>query len=322
MMELSESCRDDTPLDAAILDWLTMLSDQWLAVDVPALSSQASLALHVCVQTGLVELQIPCTAWGTDRQDRIRGTFYVSGGWQPSDLTNCLRHHFAGWSQQPVSIQQDIHQRARLTDDGRGAQQDALSDDPLLRLTAIQAAVGLRPAARIRFAMDLSERAASATASAQATASGGDVIVNVDLGSMLDRASTAPSPSPRPKQSAPLDQLPRTGLTKKQQIDAWLTRYLKEHQPEYDQLLPLIVIDKEAQRRFRTRFGPTPLARQFAREMGADGDGKQIESNKTLIQGSPVYQTRIKPVLNGQQPLNKQEHRRRRSDEALCRGGL
>ncbi|MCA9053952.1 MAG: hypothetical protein KDA75_08955 [Planctomycetaceae bacterium] len=319
-MEVSESCRDDTPLDAAILDWLTQLSDQWLAIEVLALSSKKSLALHACVQSGLVELQIPCTAWGADRRDCMRGTFFVTGGWNPSDLTNCLRHHFAGWSQQPVSIQQDVRQSARLTDDGKSARQDAMLDEPLLRLTAIQSAKGRRPAARIRFSMDLGERAATATASAHATASTGDVIVNVDLGSLQERAST--SPSPMPSHSAPPDRSSRTRLTKKQQIDAWLNEYLLEHQPEYDQLLPLIAIDKEAQRRFRSRFGPTPLARQFARDAGADGDGKQIESNKTLIQGSPVYQTRIKPVLHGQQPLNKQEHRRRRSDEALCRGGL
>lgn len=321
-MSASGSGTGGTDLDAAILEWLTKLSDQWLTVEVLALSSKESLALHACVQSGLVELQIPCTAWGTDRQDRIRGTFYVSGGWQPSDLTNCLRHHFTEWSRQPVSIQQDVRQSARLTDDGKSAREDALSDEPLLRLTAIQAAKALRLVARVRFAMDLGERTATDSASANASISTGDVIVNVDLGSLRERGSTALSPPLKPIPAACSSRSPRTRLTKKQQIDAWLNEYLMERQPEYDQLLPLIAIDKQAQRQFRARFGPTALAREFARFADADGDGKQIESNKTLIQGSPIYQTRIKPVLHGQQPLSQQEQRRRRSDYALCQGGL
>jgi len=320
MMSNSTLGIDEFCVDAAILEWLTSLSDQWLAVDVLAQSSQESLALHVCVQSGLVELQIPCTAWGADRQDRVRGTFFVTGGWQPADLTNCLRRHFAEWAQQRVSIQQDARQRARLTDDGQQARRDATADDPLLRMTAIQAAKGLRPAARIRFAIAVPDCAAVGSASAMATASTGDVVVNVDLGSLLEKVSF--SQSAQPNELEPSVRSPRANQTKKQQIDAWLTRHLREHQSEYDQLLPLIAIDKGSQRRFRALFGPTALARRFTREAGADGDGKQIESNKTLIQGSPVYQTKIKPVLSGQQSMDEQELRRRRSEETLCRGGL
>lgn len=304
--------------DDEILQWLVTLSERWTTVDTADLPPTKLTALHCCIQTGLVELKFPCTAWAEDRHARIRGTFFVSGPWQPPDLTRVLRTHFVDWSKQRVSIQQDACQQARLTFDGVQAQQDAANESMILRLTAISAAKAMSAPSQVRFRVDQFDNPPAAAA--VATAAIGDVVIHnhIDVHQPLQATGTtrrtndpAGTSSSRPK--AP---------TKKERIEVWLEQYVSRHQEEYNALLPLVGFDRNAHSRFRTVFKPAELAKQFTREDGADGDGRQESSNKTIIQRSVFYRTRIKPVLQGSQPIDERELRRASCNDTLDQLGL
>lgn len=281
------------PLDAAILRWLTTLSEGWQKVELLNLPRSEAVALQSCVFSGLVELQTPATAWTDDLTSRVRVTFFTQGAWSDTSLINELRTHVPGWTEKRVSVQQDTEQFARLTSDGRKAQSEVLSDGPeLFRFTALLAAKANPQPPKIRCRIEnFADRQDTPTAAAQATASVGDITVNVNTGPSAETPSDSEPDATEQEKSG---RRRGRGI----EVERFLERYLSDRAGVYQGLVPVILSgDAAAQREFRDQFGPTTIAGHLCKQQGTAEYGQEMNRIKKAIQETRLYRDRIKPLL-------------------------
>lgn len=295
-------------LDHSITHWLSILSANWQVQDAIALSHTDRLAMECCVQTGLVEIQIPAIAWESDLSKRLHVTFFISGAYQPVDLVVRLCDHVSHWEKEKVTIQPDSRLSVCLTTDGLEAQED-LNSPGIVRDIALLAVKANRQPARVRCHID----------------DFGSTETSSPVPRQADCVSTSvPSIESPPTVIAPaVSENSKQKPSKTERIQTWLTQYLHKHHDDYDNLMYLVLAsDSEAQEKFVKLFGPKALAESFTRFDGNENDSRQRNSNKTMISKSDAYKYRIKPLLHGKRPLDDDQIRQQKIEDDLKRAGV
>jgi hypothetical protein len=87
-----------------------------------------------------------------------------------------------------------------------------------------------------------------------------------------------------------------------------LKQYLSKHASNYQNLVKRVLLgDEDSRRKFRSKFGPTAIARWIAKECGVEARESEINRIKAAIDKCPTYQQRIRPVFGGNAPADWQE---------------